>query len=146
MGGVKETGERRPRGGAAELRLFKGLRCGPMMLIIESIRSPAPLVLEILLLKDGNLVCGGGGVLGMFYLSAAWELSQRRGRTSESEPCVRNQVATTQTSPSQSGAAILGFIRFKRRLHSPEDKSLCWKVINDTFASRRYDSECCCAV
>lgn len=84
----------------------------------------------------------------MFYLSpdAAWELSEGRGRTYESELCIRNQVATTHMSPSESGAAIFGFIRFKRRLHSLEDKSLCWKVINDTFASRRYDSECCFAI
>lgn len=124
---MKETGSprgRRPRRSHGFLK---------MMLRIESIRSPAPLVssgnakLEILLLKDGNLFCRGGGVLEMFYLSpdAAWELSEGRGRTYESELCIRNQVATTHMSPSESGAAIFGFIRFKRRLHSLEDKSLC---------------------
>lgn len=83
----------------------------------------------------------------MFYLSpdAAWELSQGRGRMYESELCIRNQVATTQMSPAQAGAAILGLIPFKRS-HSPEDKSLRWKVINEKFASRGYDSECCRAI
>lgn len=84
----------------------------------------------------------------MFYLSpsAAWELSHGRGCTYESELCTRNEVETTQMSPSESGGAILDFfwlyLIFKRRLHSLEDKSLWRKVIND-FESRRYNSECC---
>lgn len=121
-----------------------------MMLIIESIQSPAALVvskakLEFLVWKEPLLRwC----VLEMFYLSpeAAWEPSQGRGRTYQSELCSRNQVGTTQMSPSESGAAILGFTPFKSRLHSLEDKSPRWKVINDKFARRQYDSECCCAI
>lgn len=85
----------------------------------------------------------------MIYLSpnAAWELSHGRRCTYEAELCIGNKVVTTQMSPSESGGAILDFIRlywiFSGRLHSLEDKSLCWKVIND-FVSRLFNG--CCAV
>lgn len=121
------------------------------MLTIERILGPAPSVssakakLEFVLLKEPPL---RWRVPEMFYSSAdaAWELSQGPGRTDESELCGRNQAVATQMSPPESGAAILGFIPFKSRLHSPEDKSLRRKVINDKFARRRYDAECCGAI
>lgn len=42
---------------------------------------------------------------------AAWELSHGNLCTYESELCIRNKVAKTRTSPSDSAGAILDFIR-----------------------------------